>query len=393
MNIDRKDVDIVRLRRKRKRRRQLTKFTIFAMIITLLITAYVKSDEWFPALEGIGSKFQSVTNNDDGTSDGEFRLSISGGIDYQVGNLNDYLAILSDAYLYIYEQDGELYDERQHAYANAMLQTAEKKVLIYESGGYNFRVDSRRKNLYSQKLDETILFARISENGNTAVVTNSENYVCRLIVFDESGDEIYSRNCVERVVDLAFNEDGTGCILSTSNAKDGQLVTNLISVSFDSKEDKWTSENFNGLCLKTYYDENGIFIIGDNRCAYYNKDGVQQVAYDYPSQLVSWDYNEYGAALLFENETKRRSYVTTISAAKKEVTEKEYQVAGCKCIQLVENNVLVMNKNGITRYGFKGTNEKVLTELNSYDSFIVIEDYIFLLGYDRIDRIDYDENP
>ncbi len=393
MNRDRKDVDIVLLRRKRRRRRQLTKFTVFAILISLGITAYVKADDWFPALEGIGSKFQSVTQNKDNAQDGEFQLSISGGIDYQVGNLNDYLAILSDAYLYIYDQDGDLYEERQHAYANAMLQTAGKKVLIYESGGNNFRVDSRRKNLFSKKLEDTILFARISENGNTAVITNSANYVCRLIVFDESGNEIYSRNCVERVVDLAFNEEGTGCILSTSDAKDGQLVTKLVSVSFDSKEDKWTSESFNALCIKTYYDENGIFLIGDSRCAYYDNKGVQQMTYDYPSTLVDWDYGDKGAALLFENETKRQSYVTTISSAKKETFEKRYDVSGSRCIRFVDNNVLVMNKNGINRYGFKGTEEKNLTELNSYDGFIVIEDYIFLLGYDRIDRIDYDENP
>lgn len=393
MNKETKDIDIVLLRKKKKRRRQRAKFIILAACIAFAITAYVKADDWFPALEGIGSKFQSVKSNEEGAADGDFRLSISGGIDYQVGNLNDYLAILSDAYLYIYNQDGELYEERQHAYANAMLQTAEKKVLVYESGGNNFRVDSKRKKLYSKKLENTIMFARISENGNIAVITDSENYVCKLTVFDESGDEIYSRNCVERVVDVAFSKDGESCILSTSDALDGQLVTNLISVSFDSKEDKWKSEGFNTLCIKTYYDENGIFLIGDSRCAYYDNNGKQLMTYDYPASLVDWDYSSYGAALLFENETKRQSYVTTISSVKKEITEKKYDVTSSKCIQFVENNVLVMNKNGITRYGFKGTEPKNLTELNSYESFLVIDDYIFLMGYDRIDRIEYDENP
>ena len=96
--------------------------------------------------------------------------------------------------------------------------------------------------VYSKKLDDPIIFGRISSGGRIAIITSSENYVCRLIVFDKSGKEIYSRNCVERVIDLAFNSSGNGCILSTSDALNGELITELISVSFDSKEDKWKSE-------------------------------------------------------------------------------------------------------------------------------------------------------
>lgn len=72
---------------------------------------YSKRDVWFPKLEGIGSRFQSVKSNGE-LAEGNFPLSISGGIDYQTGNLNGYLAILSDAYLYIYNDNGELYEER-----------------------------------------------------------------------------------------------------------------------------------------------------------------------------------------------------------------------------------------------------------------------------------------
>lgn len=384
-----KDIDIVSLRRKRKRRRQFTKFMIFVIIATLGITAYIKIDDWFPKLEGIGSRFQSVKSSKGELSEGNFPLSISGGIDYQVGDLNGYLAILSDAYLYIYNQDGDLYEERQHAYANAMLQTGNKKILIYESGGNNFRVDSKRKNLYSRKLENNIIFARISDSGKVAVITTSDTYVCKLTVFDEDGIEIYSRNCVEMVIDMSFSSSGNECVLATSDASNGELISRLISISFDSKTDKWTSEPINTLCLKTYYDENGIFVIGETKCAYYNDKGQQQMSYDYPSMLVDWDYCDMGAALLFENETKRSSYFTTVNSSSKRINEKEFSNSGVKCIKFRNKNVLIMNKDGINRYGFDGSGETTISSENSYERFINIDDYIFLLGYDRIDRIEY----
>lgn len=389
MKNDGKDVDIVLLRKRRKRRRQLTKFVIILVIAMFGITAYVKMDEWFPALEGIGSNFKSVKSSGDGKKDGSFNLSVSGGIDYQMGNLNGNLAILSDAYLYIYSQSGELLEERQHTYANAMLQTAGKRTLIYESGGNNFRVDNSKEMVYSKKLDDPIIFGRISSGGRIAIITSSENYVCRLIVFDKSGKEIYSRNCVERVIDLAFNSKGDGCILSTSDALNGELITELISVSFDSKDDKWKSEPFDSLCIKTYYDENGIFLIGSNKCAYYNNDGTRELDYVYPCDLVDWDHNSNGVVLLFDDETKRQSYFTAIESGGGEKHEKLLDVSGSKCIQMKGSDVFIMNKDGITKYQFDGTDGENISSENSYDSFVIIDKYIFLLGYDRIDRMNY----
>ncbi|MCU6719393.1 DUF5711 family protein [Porcipelethomonas ammoniilytica] len=384
-----KDVDIVILRRRRKRRRQMAKFIAFILLASIIFGLYVKRDVWFPKLEGIGSRFQSVKSSGGELSGENFPLNISGGIDYQVGNLNGYLAILSDAYIYIYTEDGELYEERQHAYANAMLQTSGKKALIYESGGNKFRIDNKRKNLYTKKMEQNIIFARISENGNVAVITTSDTYICKLTVFDDSGEEIYSRNCVERVIDLTFNEDGTGCILATSDAADGEIISKIISVSFDSKKDKWTSDALNTMCLKTYYDRNGILVLGDTKCAYYSNNGELLTSYDYPSSLVDWDYRDGKIAMLFENEIKRQNYFTTIDSEKREPNQNEFSNSSANCIRISGGQVLILSKEGIIKYDFNGGGEKNISSESAYEKFILIDNYIFLLGYDRIDRIEY----
>ena len=381
--------DVVILRRRRKRRRQMAKFIAFILLASIIFGLYVKRDVWFPKLEGIGSRFQSVKSSGGELSGENFPLNISGGIDYQVGNLNGYLAILSDAYIYIYTEDGELYEERQHAYANAMLQTSGKKALIYESGGNKFRIDNKRKNLYTKKMEQNIIFARISENGNVAVITTSDTYICKLTVFDDSGEEIYSRNCVERVIDLTFNEDGTGCILATSDAADGEIISKIISVSFDSKKDKWTSDALNTMCLKTYYDRNGILVLGDTKCAYYSNKGELLTSYDYPSSLIDWDYRDGKIAMLFENEIKRQNYFTTIDSEKREPNQNEFSNSSANCIRISGGQVLILSKEGIIKYDFNGGGEKNISSESAYEKFILIDNYIFLLGYDRIDRIEY----
>ncbi|MGN0620471.1 MAG: DUF5711 family protein [Porcipelethomonas sp.] len=385
-----KDIDIVLLRKRRNRRRKLVKFSAFLLLAAVAVTVYAKRDEWYPKLEGIGSRFESVKSNGSDLAEGNFPLSISGGIDYQTGEINNCLAILSDAYLYIYDSDGDLYDERQHAYANAMLQTAGKKALVYESGGNKFRIESRSKTVYTKKIDNSIIFARLSESGMAAVVTNSDNYLCRITVFDETGNEIYSRDCVERVTDLDFSSDGKGCVIATCEAVNGVICSKITSVSFDSKTDNWVSEYIDTFCLKVFYGEKNVFVIGDTKCAYYDSKGQMAYTYEYPSNITDWDFSEDKAVMLFENKSKRHSYITSIDGEKMKPSVIEFPENSVRCVRIIDDKICVLNKDGITRYNFTGGGEKNISPEGSYDKFIFIDDYIFLLGYDRIDRTDYE---
>lgn len=390
MNKNVNEVDIRLLRKRRKRRKRLLKFFLLLLLGFAVFTVYMLRDSWYPKLEGIGSRFESVKTNGSDLASGNFPLSISGGIEYQTGEINGCLAILSDAYLYIYDCKGNLYDERQHAYANPMMRTAGKKALIYESGGNRFRVESRAKTVYTKKIDDSIIFARISENGYTAVVTNSENYICHIAVFDESGNEIYGRDCVERVTDLDFSDDGSGCVISTCEAVNGVLCSKIVSISFDSKEDKWSSEYTDNLSLKVNYDGDNVFVIGDTKCAYYDSNGNIAYTYEYSGEIADWDFSENKAVMLFENRSKRRSYVMSIDSSNKNPSVIEFSDNSEKCVRIVGDKICVLNKDGVTRYNFDGKGEKNISPEGSYEKIIYIDDYIFLLGYDRIDRTDYE---
>lgn len=389
MDTNTRDVNIRLLRKRKKRRRQIAKLTAFLLLAAIAVTLYLKRNVWLPELEGIGSKFQSVKSNGEQVAGGNFPLNISGGIDYQTKELNGNLAILSDAYLYIYSDDGDLYEERQHAYSNAILQTAGKKALIYESGGNRFRVENRSKVLYSKKLDDNIIFARIAEDGTVAVVTDSDAYICRMIVYDESGNEIYSRNCVDRVTDLAFDDNSQGCVISTINAVDGNICSKIVSVSFKSKSDNWSTDNIDTMSVRLFRSGGSIMLIGDTKCAGYDKNGALINEYTYPAGLKDFDYSDGKAVMLYENEIKRHSYVAAFDGSAKEPNVMEFSDNNARCIRLIEGNICVLGRNGIMKYDFGGGGDKQISAEGSYEKMIYIKDHIFLLGYDRIDRIDY----
>lgn len=383
--------DIVVLRRRRNRRRRLYKTLLILTVVLIGVGLYVKRDTWFPGLEGIGSRYQAIRQNDDGTGGGSFPLLISGGIDYDTAELDGNLAILSDAYFYIYSLSGEQMEIRQHAYAGARMETAGKRALVYESGGNRFRVESVYKTVYTAETEGQIVFARISRLGQVAVITTSEHCACVLTVYDENGDKIYTRDCVDRMMDLDFDADGDGCTAAMLTAEGGQIMTTIYSFDFQSTADRWKAEPIDTLCISVYNtNDGGIFLMGDTKCAYYDASGAMTGSYTYPATLVDGDCKDGKAALLFENETKRQYSLVLLKRAVSELQEIEFENA-VKSVRVQNGNAYILTRSSIMSYSFAGKNETVTEVSDSYESFRQIDDYYFLFGYDTIDRINYEE--
>ena len=86
----------------------MQKLFLFLMLLLLAGIIYARRDVWYPKLEGIGTRYQTIRQNDGTLAEGNFPLTVSGGIDYETADMNGSLVILSDANFYIYGLDGNL---------------------------------------------------------------------------------------------------------------------------------------------------------------------------------------------------------------------------------------------------------------------------------------------
>ena len=374
--------DFAALRRKRKRRRSLKKFLGFFILIAVVAGLYIMRDRWLPRLETVYTNRDTVEPNE-----GNFPISITGGIDYQTGVLDNYFVLLSDTHLYLYDVNGTLKDNRQHTYSNSVLKCSSEAVLVYENGGYNFKIEGRRKTIYEKKLDNTIIFADISNEGYAVVVTSSDMYVCTLTVYDEKGKELYTRNSVERIVDVSFHKKSTGCCIVTLDAKEGQIVSKSASMSFTDENELWSSESLPTMCIAAHATaDGGMFLFGDTECAYYSNEGVHESGYDYSLDLLEAAFSEDRAAMLFENEERRKTSLVLIGGSK--AAPVEITIGNSiKHMNVKDDLVYLMTADSLKAYNYSGEiiAEKELSE--AYRSFVMMGDYIFLVGYNKIDRI------
>ncbi len=384
--------EIYAVRKKKKRRRFLTRCLWFVLIAAAIMILYDRREVWLPKLETIGVRHQSQRQSDPATADGNFPLYITGAENYQFSSIGDHLALLSDSYFFIYETGGSQIAARQHTYGSAMLQTAGDYALVYELGGTNFRLETVRRTRYEKSVANHIIFGRVSENGMTALVTASETSACTLLVFNAKGQQIYARNCIELLGELTFNPDESGCYAVSMRADGGAMQSVVHAYSFSEEEELWSGQPLDMLAVSVYNTEgDNLFVLGDTQACYLSNTGAVLSTYVYPDTLVSGCCEKDGtAALLLSNDEKRSDSVVILKGSAKDAVLRTYDKE-IKSIGLLSDgkSVLLQMRSKLVTLSSDGVVMQETETQDSYDSFLRIGNYLFLIGYDHIDRLTF----
>lgn len=387
------DIDDMKRRRKSKKR---TRFLIKLLVVLLLLASgiiiYATKDSWIPYFHGILSEHIIHKNNTGEVAEGNFPIKITGTTDYQCEKIGEHLAVLEDTKLYIYSGDGGIVNETQCALTNSVMKTNDSKALIYDKGGYKFQLESKYKNIYNNKLKDKIILARIAPNDYTAVVTESEKFLSVLSIYDENDRNIYTWRSVEgRIIDVAFNKHGGGCIVTVLKTKGGNVISSMYNFDFSSSvsNEQWISDSLDTLVVNSSVLSDGsIIAIGDTKCYYLDRDGKTEGSYTYKAQMMDFSTEGGITAILTENSKKRENILTIINNSTDSISELLI-TGGAKSVEVYKNYIYVMTNSAIVAYSADGEKVSEVGISDEYHDFRVINNHIYLLGLNEIDRIDF----
>lgn len=383
--VTRSSLSEMRRQKKRKKRRNTQKFLGFVIILTVILGLYVSRERWMPNLTVDNSGY-----TDDEISGDGFPLEISNSTSFKSCPSGDGFAVLTDTRLYYYSNSGDQADVRQHTFSNSILKNSGSKILTYEQNGNSLRVDGKRQMMYEKKTDKSVYLAAVSSSGSSAVVSESDQYVCELRIFDRLGDEIYFRGCSERITDVAFKSNGKGCYLVSLDVSEGHIISQIDSIDFENADSGWTAGNIQTCPVSFFVSENdNVVLFGDTMCTFYSSDGNMIMEYEYPGVLADASYCSSGAVMLFESKERKSSALSIISNPEfGETTEiklnNSFRQAGA-----YEDGIYLLAENAVEKYDYEGklTGMTELTE--PYRDFYKSGKYIILEGHKKIDRIEF----
>lgn len=391
------DISMLRERRNKKKRDKFIKKLIIVAIAAVVILIFVFTKNiWYPKLDGILGKIPTP-NNVAELAKGNFPLSIEGGADYQLKALDENLVLSDDSHLLVYDSDGKVIASEQHTYSKPVTTTGNKRILLYDLGGNNFALYSKYKNIYKKSTDDPILLARLGSNDSAAVVVKSDKYPSELMVYDETGKNIFNYKSVSRIIDVTFNSDNSGCYITTLGASGGLIVSQMIYYSFDhidfdatgSPLPIWESDKLETLALSVrLFGEDNIIMFGDKLCVYFDLKGNTIKSYEYERDLVDYSSNSSIGAMIFRNEERHTAQLVTIDSETGVINEKslDYDVLN---LQVSGNNVYMQTRNGIESCTSSGESLSSVRLDTEYEDFLRLDNYVYLLGYDEVNRITY----
>lgn len=380
--------DIVEQKNRDKRRKRLFKFSLIIALIAAAAALYATQESWLPKLRGIGDQYQTIVNSGR-LAEGNFPIEINGGAQYQLSCTEENVIVLSDAYIYFYNEEGGRIKSRQHALSNAVMEAVNGRALIFESGGNEFSVEDRNGVLYSNKTDKNIMFARLSKEGYTAVVTTSDTYDCEIIVYDRKGNVIYGRKCIQRVNDISFTEGSKGFIISYFYAENGSLVTSVQEAAFTEDKEKWSSPGLDTLGLDVYDFDEGAFVLGIDACGYVDKKGQISSLYHYDGDFAGGSSSEGRSAVIINSDDRRKYVMALFSDGASEPVIIDFD-SPLIDVTVEDDLAYVMTKDAVLAYDFKGGLRSTAAVNDSYTGFVRSENHVFLKSYNKIDRIDYE---
>ncbi len=196
-------------------------------------------------------------------SGGGFPIQLPGSAEYTLDEMGDSFYLMTDTYIYTYNSLGAQIVSLQHGMQNPVARSNNKRVLVYDKNGKDFKLYSRTGEIYSDTMDEAIVLAGIGSDERSFVVTNSTSYSNVLFVYGDEGTQVFRWASVEnKIMQAVFSEDERSIYVTCAGAENGELRMYLYRFDLNNDEGYiWRTPIGSDITFQLSLDDDGLYIV------------------------------------------------------------------------------------------------------------------------------------
>lgn len=211
--------DMNKFRQKRRRRTLLVRSAVFLAVLVALILV---AANWRKLIEPL----KDVALN---PGEGGFPVALPGSTRYVMGELGENFYLLTDTYLYTYNAVGAELSGIQHGFQHAASSSNDRRVLLYDKNGFDIKMFSRTSELFTNTMEDTIVFAVMGNAERCAVVTTSSRYSNYLYIFNGEGRQMFRwASPDEKIMQVAFGNNDDSVFVTVLGESGGDLRTSVM---------------------------------------------------------------------------------------------------------------------------------------------------------------------
>ena len=206
------------------------------------------------------------------------------------------LVLLDDVSVRVIDSTAKEISGIEHSFDHPMLETSSGRILLYDIGAKQFRVQSKTRVLFENQTDYIILTAALGRDGSVAVATRADGAESMLTVYDKNHKEVFKWACAkEHIVSCDISDNGKKYAVAVLGVDNGSVYSKVY-VFEKNKTDIYASFEYNDSALTEvkFLSNDKIIVFGNNVCEIIDGEEVYEkidVSVNTPSRLYVSDNN------------------------------------------------------------------------------------------------------
>ncbi|MCH5191395.1 MAG: hypothetical protein J1F23_04455 [Oscillospiraceae bacterium] len=223
-----------------------------------------------------------------------YPYSVSGVSISDIGVTNSDLVLVYDDSVKVLDSTAKELSALSHSYDHPAADFNSGRILLYDSGSTDFRVQSKTRVLYEKQLDYIILTGAMGKDGSAAIASRADGAESMLTVYDSRSREIFRWKCSkEHIVSCDISDNGKNYAVSVIGVQNGTVYSKVYIFNRKNTEPTGLFEyTDSAVSTVKFLSNNTLMLIGNNVCEIIEDNAVKEkidVSVDTPSRLFVSD--------------------------------------------------------------------------------------------------------
>ena len=325
-----------------------------------------------------------------GTGDG-FPVAISPSNTNYIVPVGSDIAFLGDSSLILYKSNGKVLFERQHGYSSPGIVSCSSRVMVFDRGGKQLRIENRAKTVITKETEGNITTAAMADNGTFAVVTRGMNYISEVTAYNAKGEQLFVWHSAGRQVwGVALSDNGRYMAVSTLTVENGQEVTGIVFFDLKKETPLW-EETYQG---SSFYSidvkDDVVMALLSDRISVITVDGVRVDEVFEGGSVTCFDNrNNFGLVVvlgMYQDSNNNRLLVLTPEMTKLCQLELDQEIKG---VSAKGNTLSLLASQKVLFFTTEGE-KKGEGKLETDGNYLVCKgNFAVVLGSDTMQEVSY----
>ena len=219
----------------------------------------------------------------------------------------------------LYNKSGEVEWSIPIQLSSPVLKVKGPYILLFEQHGKKVSLYEGDKQLFQVETSEKILTGNISANGDCALITEKTHYKGAVLVYNKSGQEIFSRSFGKNsALAVAISDSRRLCVSLLSN--ENKVTSQIVFLNVDKTEEDATLNYDDSVIFDLDFVGNTLYAFADNALISITNNGKQNWKYEYSDKTLHKysDNSSNSRLMLFDASNSAELCIVTNSGKEKQ---------------------------------------------------------------------------